>query len=364
MKKIANNLIKWFRKHKRDLPWRRTKNPYHIWVSEVMLQQTQVATVVPYYHRFLKEFPTIEALANADAHRLMKSWEGLGYYARARHMQHAARTILTELNGKFPETRDALMKLKGFGAYTSASVASLAFGEDCAAVDGNVLRVFARIYAISDDIREQATKDKIDTLVTLELPKGRAGEFNEAVMELGATICTPKHPKCAHCPVSESCDAFQKNLISEIPFKSKRAALKHHTIAVGVVRKGDLILIALRPKDGLLGNLWEFPGGKQKPGETLAACCRREVKEETGLDVKVLEQFAVVKHTYTHFKITLHAFHCSWVSGEARPTASQEIRWVRLRDLEQYAFPKANKLVIEALLHPAPKEQDLFSQHL
>ncbi len=329
-----------------------------------MLQQTQVATVVPYYHRFLKEFPTIEALANADAHRLMKSWEGLGYYARARNMQHAAKTILNELNGKFPETRDALMKLKGFGAYTSASVASLAFGEDCAAVDGNVLRVFARLYAISDDIREATTKEKINALAILELPKGRAGEFNEAVMELGATVCTPKRPKCAHCPISDACDAFQKNLISEIPFKSRRAVLKHHTIAVGVVRKGDLILIALRPKDGLLGNLWEFPGGKQKSGETLSACCKREIKEETGLDVKVLEQFAVVKHTYTHFKITLHAFHCNWISGEARPAASQEIRWVRLHDLEQYAFPKANKLIIDALLRPAPKEQDLFSQNL
>ncbi len=348
-KVFVENLLEWFSKNKRDLPWRKTKNPYHIWISEVMLQQTQVATVIPYYHRFLAKFPTIEALAQAPTDDLMKCWEGLGYYARARNLQHAAQTILREHNGMLPKTRNDLQKLKGFGAYTSASVASLAFGEDCAAVDGNVLRVFARLYAIQEDIRYAATKSKIEALAMLNLPKGRAGEFNEALMELGATLCTPKQPQCSACPLNQDCAALQQNAVSFYPFKSPKPKLPHKEIAIGIVQREDKVLIALRPSEGLLGNLWEFPGGKQERHESLADCCKREVEEETGLQVEVGERIAVVKHTYTHFKITLHAFLCRYLSGDASPKSSQEIRWVKLNELEQFAFPKANQLVIQAL---------------
>ncbi|MFQ3609303.1 MAG: A/G-specific adenine glycosylase [Chloroherpetonaceae bacterium] len=350
-KKISTeNLLQWFAKNKRDLPWRKTKNPYHIWISEVMLQQTQVATVIPYYHRFLEKFPTIKDLAEAQTDDLMKCWEGLGYYARARNLQDAAKTVLREHGGKLPQTREALQTLKGFGAYTSASVASLAFGEDCAAIDGNVLRVFARLYAIREDIRQPATKSKIDELATLNLPKGLAGEFNEAVMELGATLCTPKNPKCSACPLNQDCSAFQQNAVSSYPFKSPKPKIPHKEIAIGIVQRDDKVLIALRPPDGLLGNLWEFPGGKREAHESLEECCKREVEEETGLRVEVGERIAVVKHTYTHFKITLHAFLCTYRSGNAQPKSSQEIRWVELSGLNQFAFPKANKAVIDALL--------------
>ncbi len=345
----VDNLLKWFSKNKRDLPWRKTKNPYHIWISEVMLQQTQVVTVIPYYHRFLAKFPTIEALARASTDDLMKCWEGLGYYARARNLQHAAQTILREHSGTLPKTRNELQKLKGFGAYTSASVASLAFGEDCAAIDGNVLRVFARLYAIQENIRQPSTKSKIEALAILNLPKGRAGEFNEALMELGATICTPKQPQCSACPLNQACAAFQQQAVSSYPFKSQKPKLPHKEIAIGIIRREDKVLIALRPPDGLLGNLWEFPGGKRETYESLAECCKREVEEETGLCVEVDERIAVVKHTYTHFKITLHAFLCRYVSGEASPKSSQEIRWVTLDELERFAFPKANQRVIQAL---------------
>jgi len=349
-KKVSvENLLEWFSKNKRDLPWRKTKNPYHIWISEVMLQQTQVATVIPYYHRFVEKFPTITALAEANTDDLMKCWEGLGYYARARNLQHAAQTILREHNGMLPQTRNDLQTLKGFGAYTSASVASLAFGEDCAAVDGNVLRVFARLYAIQEDIRQQTTKSKIEALATLNLPKGRAGEFNEALMELGATLCTPKQPQCSACPLNQDCAAFQRQEVSLYPFKSPKPKLPHKEIAIGIVQREDKVLIALRPSEGLLGNLWEFPGGKREPHESLADCCKREVEEETGLQVEVGECIAMVKHTYTHFKITLHAFLCRYVSGEASPKSSQEIRWVKLDELKQFAFPKANQRVIQAL---------------
>jgi A/G-specific adenine glycosylase len=350
-KKISTeNLLEWFAKNKRDLPWRKTKNPYHIWVSEVMLQQTQVATVIPYYHRFLEKFPTIKALAEAKTDDLMKCWEGLGYYARARNLQHAAQTVLREHHGRLPRTRAALLTLKGFGAYTSASVASLAFGEDCAAVDGNVLRVFARLYAIQEDIRHSATKSKIEVLATLNLPKGKAGEFNEALIELGATICTPRQPQCSVCPLNQDCAAFQQNEVLLYPFKSSKPKLPHKEIAIGIVQREDKVLIALRPSEGLLGNLWEFPGGKREPHESLSECCKREVEEETGLQVEVGKRIAMVKHTYTHFKITLHAFLCRYLSGETSPKSSQEIRWVSVNELEQFAFPKANQRVIHALL--------------
>lgn len=324
-----------------------------------MLQQTQAATVAPYFERFLQKFPTIQALADAPTDDLMKQWEGLGYYARARNLQAAAKTVITAHNGTLPCTRAELLKLKGFGAYTSASVASLAFGEDCAAIDGNLLRVFARVFAISDDIRLSATKQKIEALANQMLPKGQAGKFNEALMELGATLCSPKQPKCAQCPLNGDCLAYQKHRVSEFPFKSKAPKAPHHEIAVGVIHKGDMVLIALRPAKGLLGNLWEFPGGKKQANETLDACCKREIEEETGLKVEVGERFAVVKHAYTHFKITLNAFHCRYLGGDAQPKASQEIRWARLSELGAYAFPKANLAVIEALLRPS--EPTLFS---
>lgn len=346
----VENLLEWFSKNKRDLPWRKTRNPYHIWISEVMLQQTQVATVIPYYYRFLEKFPTIQALAEARTEELMKCWEGLGYYTRVRYLQQAAQTVLREHNGVLPKTRDALQKLKGFGAYTAASVASIAFGEDCVAVDGNVLRVFARLYAIGEDIRQSTTKSKIHQLATLNLPKGRAGEFNEALMELGATVCTPKNPHCSACPLNQDCSAFQQDKVQLYPFKSPKPKIPHHDVAIGIVQHEGKVLIALRPPDGLLGNLWEFPGGKKQANETLAECCKREVEEETGLSVKVGERIAVVKHAYTHFKITLHAFLCEYLSGQARPKSSQEVRWVTLDELHQFAFPKANKAVIDALL--------------
>lgn len=348
---FATALIAWFAQHKRDLPWRRTRNPYHIWISEVMLQQTQVATVIPYYQRFLEKFPTIEALARAESHDVMKAWEGLGYYARARHLQHAAQVILCKYGGALPHTREELRKLKGFGDYTSASVASIAFGQDCVAIDGNVMRVFARYFGIYNDLRERSTKVQIETIAQQHLPKGKAGLFNEAVMELGATVCLPKKPNCLHCPVRSGCYAFQHDAVKQLPVKSRRPPSPHYHIAIGVVHRHDTVLIALRKADGLLSNLWEFPGGKQQPGESLEECCRREIAEETGLHVAVGKKFAEVKHAYTHFKITLHAFTCQYLSGEAMPKSSQEVRWVRLEDLSHYAFPKANKAVIDALLH-------------
>jgi A/G-specific adenine glycosylase len=348
-KKLIESLLKWFAKQKRQLPWRETRDPYRIWISEVMLQQTRVATVIPYYHRFLEIFPDVKALAKAKDNVLMKAWEGLGYYARVRNLREAAQTIVKQFKGKFPNSYEELIKLKGFGAYTAASVSSLAFDEDRAAVDGNVMRVLARLYAIESDIRKTAAKREFQRIADTLLPQGRAAQFNEALMELGATICKPKNPACDICPLCRKCKAFQEGRVNELPRKSPKAAIPHHQIAISVVHKNGKVLIALRPSEGLLGNLWEFPGGKLKGEESLAECCRRETLEETGLEVEVGKRFSIVEHSFTHFRITLHAFHCRYLRGKAVPKSSQKIRWVSLSDLDEYAFPKANKKIIEDL---------------
>jgi A/G-specific adenine glycosylase len=349
-KRLIDALLAWFEREKRQLPWRETKDPYRIWISEVMLQQTRVAAVIPFYERFLEVFPDVASLAKAKDGPLMKSWEGLGYYARVRNLREAAKTIVKKYQGKLPTSRDELLLLKGFGAYTAASVASLAFGEDCAAVDGNVMRVLARVTAIESDTRKAAAKREFQRIAEALLPQGRAGQFNEALMELGATVCKPKNPACEACPIRRYCRAFAEGRVNELPRRSPKAEIPHHQIAIAVVHKNGKVLIALRPSEGLLGNLWEFPGGKLKGEESLEECCRRETLEETGLEVEVGKRFSVVEHSFTHFRITLHAFHCRYVSGKATPKTSQKIRWVKLADLDEYAFPKANKKIIEDLL--------------
>lgn len=349
-RKFIETLLSWFAANKRQLPWRATRDPYRIWVSEVMLQQTRVSTVIPYYERFIKTFPNLRSLARAEDNRLMKAWEGLGYYARARNLREAARTVVSQHGGALPPSRDELLHLKGFGAYTAASVASLAFGEDCAAVDGNVMRVLSRLFAIESDLRHPSARREFQRLADALLPAGKSGAFNEAMMELGAMVCKPKNPNCDGCPVRRYCRAYREGRANELPVRSPKAATPHHQIAVGVVHKNGRVLIALRPAAGLLGNLWEFPGGKVKRPESLAECCRREVLEETGLEVEVGRRFSVVRHSYSHFRITLHAFHCLHLRGRASAKSSQAVRWVRVEDLDAYAFPKANKKIIEDLL--------------
>ncbi|HYX42995.1 MAG TPA: A/G-specific adenine glycosylase, partial [Pyrinomonadaceae bacterium] len=292
--KLVAALLDWFARNKRALPWRATREPYRIWVSEVMLQQTQAATVIPFYERFLEQFSDIAALAAADDSALMKAWEGLGYYARVRHLRAAAQTIVREHGGKLPTSAEALRQLPGFGPYTAAAVASLAFGADSAAVDGNVMRVLARLCAIDADLRQAATRHRLQQLADALVPAGRAAAFNEALMELGALVCRPQKALCNVCPIRRFCRAFQEDRVGDLPVKSPRPAVPHHEIAIGVVHRQGKVLIALRPAEGLLGNLWEFPGGKRHADETLAECCRREIKEETGLEVEVAEILAIV----------------------------------------------------------------------
>lgn len=348
----VHELLSWFEMNQRDLPWRRTDDPWAIWVSEVMLQQTRVDTVIPYYHRFLERFPTLGSLAAASRQELLQLWEGLGYYSRGRNLQDATRQVEQFFNGKIPNNHDELLQLKGIGPYTAAAISSIAFGEQRAVVDGNVIRVMTRFLAIEEDIRRGATRNRIQADVQSLIPNDRPGDFNQAVMELGATVCTPDNPRCSQCPLASDCLAFRMASTDRIPWKSPAKRVPHHQIGVGILLNDrNEALIALRPEDVMLGGLWEFPGGKQEKGEPVEQTVSRELKEELGVVIDSLEPFHTLNHAYSHFKITLHAWTCRLAPSSPDPVArtSQEIRWVPLDELERYPFPKANRTLVTRL---------------
>jgi A/G-specific adenine glycosylase len=347
---FAADLLAWYDRAAADLPWRRTPDPYHIWVSEIMLQQTQVETVLSYYARFLAAFPTVQALAAAPLDAVLKQWEGLGYYSRARNLHRAARIIAGELGGVLPTTADAWQRLPGVGRYTAGAVASIAFGQAAPVLDGNVMRVFARLLDLEADITQAATRDGLWRLAQAWLPAARPGDYNQALMELGRTICKPRNPLCAACPVRGHCRAFTQGTQAQRPVRTRRAPTPHYHVAAGLIwnDRGQL-LIAQRPLDGLLGGLWEFPGGKQEPGETLPECLKRELREELAITVAVGDLFTVVRHGFTHFRITLHAFTCQYVSGPPQALGVRAFAWVMPDALAQYSFGKADREVIAAL---------------
>lgn len=346
----ARELTQWYDLHHRDLPWRRTQDPYAIWISEVMLQQTRVDTVVPYYERWMRAFPTIQALAQADRQEVLKVWEGLGYYSRARNAHDAANMVLSEYNGIFPTSAAEVRKLKGIGPYTTAAICSIAFGQDLAVVDGNVIRVLSRFFHIDEDIRKPAVVKEIQQLADIILPKGDAGRFNQAVMELGATICKPRNPECLKCPLSANCIAFKEMAVDRLPYKSPAKKIPHHVIVVCIIMDDqERLLIAQRPEEAMLGGLWEFPGGKVEKDELPEDGLRREIREELGVDLGELDYFHSLDHGYSHFKITLMAWLGRIKEGTPAPRASQQLKWVRVADLSDYPFPKANRVLTQKL---------------
>lgn len=331
------------------MPWRDRPLPYDVWVSEVMLQQTQVGTVIPYFKRFIARFPNVQALAAADLQDVLKVWEGLGYYSRARNLHRAARLVCKEFNGRLPGTFGALQEIPGIGPYIAAAIASIAFDQPVPVVDGNVLRVFARFWGIEDDIRDARTRATLFDRLAPVVAACNPSDFNQAMMELGALVCSPRTPKCGTCPLQTGCVAFAAGRTIDLPFKSRKAPVPHYDIAVGVVLHDGKILIGRRRETQMLGGLWEFPGGKMKPGESAEAAVVRELREETGLHVRVHQKYCTVNHAYTHFKITLHAYACDVLSGTARPRSADALKWVPLKALRDYPFPTANRKVIAAI---------------
>ncbi len=345
---ITGPLLAWFKEHRRSMPWRDSQTIYRVWVSEIMLQQTRVDTVVPYFHRFMETFPTVKALAEADQEDILKLWEGLGYYARARNLHKAARIVMEKFNGIIPDQPEQFLHLPGVGPYISAAVMSIACGHVIPVVDGNVLRAACRIFALEYDIAQPATRKKVAALLTEHIPDDRPGEFNEALMELGAMVCTPISPVCIRCPIRRNCLAKQNNLVPELPIKSRKQPIPEHRIVVAVITDSSgQMLIQKRPENGLLGGLWEFPGGKVEKGETLPDALRRECREELGVEVKVGKEITTIRHAYTHFKILLTAFHCTITSGTL--TSELPLRWVTMEDITSLPFPKANHKIFPAL---------------
>jgi A/G-specific adenine glycosylase len=347
---FARPLVQWFNKNKRDMPWRETAEPYRVWLSEVMLQQTRVDQATPYFLRFIERFPDVFSLAEADIQEVLILWEGLGYYSRARNMHQAAKTVASLYGGKFPTTWSEMRSLRGIGDYTAAAVLSICHNQPYPVVDGNVVRVISRYCGITQDIRKSAVLSMIRTIAGNWLPGDAAGDFNQAMMELGATICTPKKPKCGECPVQTHCVANRLMQTDVIPYKSASAKVPHYTIVAGIIYNRDgTFLIQRRPDNAMLGGLWEFPGGKLQSGETLEQALQREIQEELGVKVADISAFHSLKHAYSHFKITLHAFTCTLSEGIPQPKASPELRWITPSEIRDFPFPKANRILTEKL---------------
>jgi A/G-specific adenine glycosylase len=342
-------LLAWYGRNARDLPWRLTRDPYAIWVSEVMLQQTRVDTVRGRWERFLARFPDVRALARASEQAVLKEWEGLGYYGRARRLRQAARAIVEDHGGTLPADPGTLRRLPGFGPYTAAAVASIAFGEPAAVLDGNVVRVLSRWCGERRRVEGGPGRRRLAALADRLLDPDRPGDANQALMEVGATVCTPRSPRCPACPLRPGCVARGTGDPECFPRAKAPRRIPHHDVAAGVVWRGGRVLVCRRRPEGLLGGLWEFPGGKREPGETLEAACMREIREETGLRVAVTSPFLSIDHAYTHFRITLHLFHCEAPRGRPRALGCEEARFVSLAALADLPFPRANRRAIERL---------------
>jgi len=354
-------LLSWFRRHARDLPWRHDPTPYQVWVSEVMLQQTQVETVRGYYARFLARFPDVATLAAAPQEDVLKLWEGLGYYSRARSLHKAARIVVEEHDGSLPADVDALRRLPGIGPYTAGAVASIAFGIPTPAVDGNVRRVLARVLALPSP-----TQALLASAVGEWMPADAAGAFTEALMELGATLCSPRVPKCLLCPWQDLCRARRTGRPETYPAPKPKKIIPHYdvvaavTLRAGTSEQGAEVLVAQRRQDDMLGGLWEFPGGKVESGESLAEALVRELREEMTIGVAVGDTLTVVKHAYTHFRITLHALFCTLIEGEPVCIECQDHRWASLAEVRDLPMAVTDRKIAGALEtwlaeHPDPR---------
>jgi len=314
-----------------------------------MLQQTQVKTVIPYYERWIKTLPTIDKLANAPEQRILKLWEGLGYYTRAKNLKKSAKMISKEMNGKLPNTVKNLQNLPGIGRYTAGAISSIAFGLKAPVLDGNVKRVLSRLFCINKNGTTSSFENCLWEKAENLLPFRRPGDFNQALMELGATVCIPGSPICQQCPLRTICKAFLKNKVNEFPPSKKIKSSKKIEVSAGIIIKNKKVYIQQRLKNSLMGGLWEFPGGKREQGESSEECLKREIKEELRVNVASLNKVMTIKHTYTQFRVTLTVFNCKLQKKQIRPDGCEQWKWVSLSNLKKYPFPAANVKIVKYL---------------
>jgi len=360
--RFRRRLLSWYEKHRRDMPWRETDDPYKIWVSEIMLQQTQVSTVKPYYRAFVRRFPTVGRLAKANLNEVMKVWEGLGYYGRARNLHKAAQEVVTRFEGQIPDNLQDLLSLPGIGRYTAGAILSIAYHQPVEILDGNVIRLLSRVFHVTENVDMTETRKVLWDIARRVLPRKHVQDFNQALMELGSQVCKPRRPLCETCPMAPVCEANRLSIQTQLPVRTPRKPVPHYDVTAGIIWKGDKLLITLRPPRGLLGGLWEFPGGTLEAGEILEGCLHREIREELGIDIEVGDPIVSVKHAYTHFKITLHAFHCQYRGGRIQCLACDDYRWISTDSFHEYAFPAADRKIIEILEKESPNENSKYQK--
>jgi len=334
-------LMNWYGNNKRSLPWRKTADPYLIWVSEVMLQQTQVATVVEYYRRFVRMYPTIKDLSEAGQNRVLKAWEGLGYYTRARNFHKASQIVASRYNGHVPDTWNEFRGLPGVGDYIASAVLSIAFGQPYAVVDGNVKRVLSRLFQMDSPVNTSSSVGVFRVVAQQMLDTSDPGTFNQAVMELGALVCKPRQPLCGECPLETCCSALGNGSVADFPKRKKKKPVPEKLLVTGIVEKKGKVLIVQRNPDHMLGGLWEFPGGEVKKKEDGSLACKNRIREQTGIQVSEISYLTRVRHAYSHFKIQMDVFHCHFGKGPVKLNGPVACKWVNIEDLDQFPFHKA-----------------------
>jgi A/G-specific adenine glycosylase len=364
-KLLVRHLLAWFAKNARDLPWRRTQDPYAIWVSEIMLQQTQVKTVIPYWERWMRELPTIEALAKAKPEKIHKLWEGLGYYTRVRNMQKAAQFIEHAHHGKFPGTFEDVVALSGIGRYTAGAICSIAFNQPTPILDGNVIRVLTRVFGIAENPKDKTTNARLWSLATqLVVHASRftfhaspCSHLNQSLMELGALICTPREPKCHACPIAKHCFAFKNQRVNEFPNLDKRPAATARRFAAFVIENRGNFLVRQRPAGVVNAHLWEFPNIELNGAPLNSSAAAKEL---FGFVPKEMKSLCTIKHSITRYRITVDAFQMEAPStGSARrkkvamfgPCSNSTLRhqWLPISELHKLSFPSAHKKILKVL---------------
>ncbi|MDA1190581.1 MAG: A/G-specific adenine glycosylase [Candidatus Poribacteria bacterium] len=346
-------LLAWYRRDKRTLPWRDIDNPYAVLVSEVMLQQTQVATVIPYFERFLARFPTVESLASSPTDDVIHHWQGLGYYSRARNLQNAARAVVERFDGIIPRDVEQLLSLPGVGRYTAGAVSSVAYGEPAPILDGNVMRVLTRLFCIEGNPKSGKAHRALWEIAESLVPRESPGDFNVGLMELGALLCTPTKPSCGDCPVSTHCLARERYEVTQFPQLPPRPeTVSVEDIAV-IVWKDGRFLLTKRPVDKRWGGLWELPRVRRLEGESLEDAATRAPMQRCGVEVRVKEPFGAMRHAVTRYRIRLHGFVAEWVSGEASAVECEAVAWVESEGLEPYALSSPQRKLLKLAIEEA-----------
>ena len=345
IKSFREDLITWFEREQRELPWRKDQDPYKVWVSEIMLQQTRVDTVIPYFTRFLEQFPTINALAEADEEKVLKAWEGLGYYSRVRNLQSAVKEVREKYNGKVPDSPEEISTLKGIGPYTAGAILSIAYGKPEPAVDGNVMRVLSRLLLIWEDIAKSSSRKTFETAIRKLISHENPSYFNQALMELGALICTPTSPACLLCPVREHCQAYTTGVQNELPIKSKKKKQRPVELTAAILKdeKGR-ILIRKRPNTGLLANLWEFPNTEVNlEFRSEKDQFQDYINELYQIEISLGNMVGRIEHVFSHLVWNIHVYK-GYLDGEI--SERPDLKLVTLEEIEKFAFPVSQKKIL------------------